>query len=210
MNMKWLERFRDLAVQISTWSKDPSRQVGAVIVDAERRVVGMGYNGFPRGVSDDPARYEEKSVKLRMVVHAEANAILNARGSVSGCSMIVTSFPCSECAKLIIQSGVDCVHSTMPADSGKWADDAEFSRQMLREADVHVVCDVVLRPDFARYSELLNMLAAALSDEQDPRCIPLMADRHAPSCACRTPDIVVASKLMAELQGRGIVRRTSM
>ncbi len=68
---KWDGRFMDMAALLATWSKDPSTKVGAIITDTERRVIGSGYNGFPRGVIDDPLRYEEKAVKYRLVVHAE-------------------------------------------------------------------------------------------------------------------------------------------
>lgn len=128
-----------LAEEYATWSKDPSTKVGAVIVDHERRTVGAGYNGFPRGVSDEPIRYETKMVKYKMVVHAEANAIMNAVKSVRDCTLYATKFPCSECTKLIIQMGVSHVVSPPPSDDGSvWAEDAKFSLQMLNEAVISV------------------------------------------------------------------------
>lgn len=135
---KWDDRFMEMARLLSTWSKDPSTKVGAVIVDEERRIVGTGYNGFPRHVKDDPVRYEEKLVKYSMIVHSEANAILNAAKSVRGCTMYSTKFPCSECTKLIIQSGVARVIAPIPSPEGKWADDARFSKAMFSEALVLV------------------------------------------------------------------------
>lgn len=93
-------------------SKDPSSQVGACIVDDKKRIIGVGYNGFPRGCGDDQFPWG-KSDKNRLnqkymyVVHAEANAILNKNlMDVSGMKMYVALFPCNECAKLIIQSGI--------------------------------------------------------------------------------------------------------
>lgn len=135
----WASRFGVLAQLVSTWSKDPLKKVGAVIVDGRRRIVSVGYNGFPRDVDDDPARYEEKSVKYAMIVHAEANAILNANAPVRGLWLFTTKYPCTECVKLIIQSGVDVIYSPMPSTSGKWADDSVIAKQMLAEACVQHV-----------------------------------------------------------------------
>lgn len=137
--MKWDNRFMRLANEYATWSKDPSTQVGAVIVDHERRTIGAGYNGFPRGVHDDPARYLEKMVKYKMVVHAEANAIMNAVKSVRDCTLYATKFPCTECTKLIIQMGISRVIAPPLVEDGSvWAEDAKFSITMLREACVSV------------------------------------------------------------------------
>lgn len=134
--MKWHKRFMELSNLISTWSKDPSTQVGSVIVDADRRIVGTGYNGFPRGVLDNPERYEEKSIKYKMVVHAEANAIMNAVKSVRDCMLFATKSPCSECVKLIIQMGIWKVVSPRPAIDGVWAEDSMYAMQMMKEAGV--------------------------------------------------------------------------
>jgi len=93
-------------------SKDPNTQVGACIVNADKRIVGIGYNGFPRGCSDEElpwAREAENPLdtKYPYVCHAEMNAILNKNSAdVKGCSIFVALFPCNECAKLIIQSGI--------------------------------------------------------------------------------------------------------
>lgn len=135
VDAKWIQRFADLAALVSGWSKDPSTKVGAVIVDHSCRVLSLGYNGFPRGVSDDAVRYEQKNVKYAMIVHSEANAILNAGHSVRECVMITTKSPCSECAKLIIQSGITDVYSPEPTP-GRWADDSMIARQMFQEAGV--------------------------------------------------------------------------
>ena len=127
-----------LAEEVATWSKDPSTKVGAIITDHSNRVIGLGYNGFPRGVSDTEDRYADKLVKYGLIVHAEANAILNALTSVKECLLYTTKFPCSECAKLIIQSGIVKVYAPAPATDGKWADDANFSIQMLNESGVEI------------------------------------------------------------------------
>lgn len=108
-------------------SKDPSTQVGACLVDTENKIVGIGYNGFPRGCSDDSlpwARHGEGGfldTKYAYVCHAEMNAILNRNiAPLHGCRMYVALFPCNECAKLIIQSGVKDVIYV----SDKYHDDA--------------------------------------------------------------------------------------
>ncbi len=134
--VKWHLRFLKLADHVAGWSKDPSTKVGAVIIDKDRRVVGMGYNGFPRGVLDSSERYENRPVKYKMIVHSEANAILNARTSVRDCTMYSTKFPCSECAKLIIQSEISEIYAPAPKADEVWTEDSHFSRQMFKEADV--------------------------------------------------------------------------
>lgn len=108
--LKWYRRFLKLAEHVSYWSKDPSTKVGAVIVDKHNRVVGMGYNGFPRGVMDHEERYADRPTKYKYVVHAELNAILNAAVPVDGATIFTYPFaPCTECAKAIIQAGIDRV-----------------------------------------------------------------------------------------------------
>lgn len=136
-NRKWDDRWIDLALHVADWSKDPSTKVGAVIVDHDRRPLGLGYNGFPRNVNDDPVRYQDKMVKYKLVVHSEANAIINSRGhDIRGMSMYVTKFPCSDCAKLIIQSGIDQIFCPRPSTDEPWATDSNFSQQMFSEAAV--------------------------------------------------------------------------
>ena len=107
----WDDYFMAVAFLSAMRSKDPSTQVGAAIVNPQRRIVGIGYNGFPAGCSDDALPWGrtgdgELDTKYPYVVHAETNAILNARGSVAGCTLYVALFPCNECAKLIIQAGI--------------------------------------------------------------------------------------------------------
>lgn len=109
---KWNKRFMALAEHVAQWSNDPCTKVGSVIVDfVDKRVVGMGYNGFPRHVDDCEARYEDRDVKYGLVVHAEANAILNANLDRHGSYNLYTTLsPCRECAKLIIQAGISDVY----------------------------------------------------------------------------------------------------
>lgn len=137
---KWDERFLLLAEHVAAWSKDPSTKVGCVLVDAHRRVIGMGYNGFPRGVSDDAARYDDRPTKYLMVQHAEANAVLNAVTSVRGSTAYVTHHPCATCAGLLIQAGVSRVVSFTPEGgiAERFADSFRAAATMLDEAGVSV------------------------------------------------------------------------
>ena len=108
--LSWDEYFMSMAHLSALRSKDPSTQVGAVIVDGDNRVVSIGYNGFPKGVSDDEFPWERNggglNTKYPFVVHAELNAILNSKRSVRDCKLYVSLFPCNECSKAIIQSGI--------------------------------------------------------------------------------------------------------
>ncbi len=109
--ISWDEYFMGVALLAAERSKDPSTQVGACIVDSQNRILSTGYNGFPQGCSDDefPWNRDEAlgETKYQFVVHAELNAILNARGkNLSGSKVYVALFPCHECAKAIIQSGI--------------------------------------------------------------------------------------------------------
>ncbi len=107
--ISWDEYFMGVALLAAMRSKDPNTQVGACIVDAENRILSTGYNGFPSGCSDDefPWDREGEDTKYPYVVHAELNAILNARGkNLYGSRIYVALFPCNECAKAIIQSGI--------------------------------------------------------------------------------------------------------
>lgn len=119
-------------------SKDPNTQVGACIVNDKNRVVGIGYNGMPYGCSDDEYPWgregEYHETKYAYVVHAELNAILNSTGSLDNCSIFVSLFPCNECAKAIIQSGI----SEVVYESDKYAEDTKVmaSKRMLQSAGV--------------------------------------------------------------------------
>lgn len=107
--ISWEEYFMGIALLSAQRSKDPNTQVGACIVDSNNRIVSVGYNGFPKGCSDDeyPWDREGENTKYPYVCHAELNAILNARGgSLENCRIYVPLFPCNECAKAIIQSGI--------------------------------------------------------------------------------------------------------
>ena len=109
--LSWDEYFMGIALLSSMRSKDPSTPVGACIVNSEKRILSMGYNGMPRCCSDDEFPWDKNEnpldSKYLYVCHAELNAILNcASGNVRGCTVYTTLFPCNECAKAIIQSGI--------------------------------------------------------------------------------------------------------
>ena len=112
---KYDVRYLELAKHISTWSKDPSTGVGAVAIGEKGQVLAQGYNVFPRGVNDSKARYENKDLKYRYVVHAEMNCIYNAGyngASLDGAHLYVYGLPvCNDCAKGIIQVGIERVIS---------------------------------------------------------------------------------------------------
>ncbi len=108
--ISWDEYFMGVAQLSSMRSKDEVSQVGACIVNQKNRIVGIGYNGFPIGCNDDLLPWEKNDKfldsKYAYVVHAEPNAILNSSVDLEGSKMYVTLYPCNECAKLIIQSGI--------------------------------------------------------------------------------------------------------
>ncbi len=108
--ISWDKYFMGVAALSAMRSKDPNTQVGACIVNQQKRIVGIGYNGLPYGCEDDKFSWEREgsflNTKYPYVVHAEPNAILNAISSLENCVIYVTLFPCNECSKLIIQSGI--------------------------------------------------------------------------------------------------------
>jgi len=141
--IKWHVRFINLATHIAQWSKDPSTKVGAVIVDSQRRVVSLGYNGLPRGVHDDYHILNNKELKLQVVKHAEENAILNSLLRPAGCTIYVTHHPCASCAGSIIQSGITrVVFLSVPVDNTfnqRWRQSIELAQTMFEQAGVEVL-----------------------------------------------------------------------
>ena len=139
---KWHKRFLDLSFHVAQWSKDPSTKVGAVIVDSERRVVSIGYNGLPRGVADDDGILNNKNIKLQMIKHAEENAILNSLLRPTSCTLYVTHHPCSSCAGSIVQSGIShVVYPTVIGDSAykeRWRESISLAQRIFMEANIKV------------------------------------------------------------------------
>ena len=142
MKDRWDDRYLDLAKHFSTWSKDPSRQIGAVAIGSKGQVLSQGYNGFPRGIFDTSERYEDKPTKYKYVVHAEMNCIYNAMfhgTSLANSTLYVYGLPvCSDCAKGIIQVGITRVVTPKLDDTipQLWIDSTELTKSMFREANV--------------------------------------------------------------------------
>ena len=137
--INWDEYFMGVSLLAAMRSKDPSTQVGACIVDNDNRILSTGYNGFPYGCSDDEFPWERtgerNDTKYPFVVHAELNAILNARGkNLSGAKIYVDLFPCNECAKAIIQSGIKEV--VYLSDKYAHTLDTIASKRMLKSAGI--------------------------------------------------------------------------
>ena len=132
---KWDKRFLELAKLVGSWSKDPSTQVGAVIVDENNRIVSVGYNGFPRGIEDNE-RLLNREEKYDIIVHAEVNALMFANKPVEKCTLYTWPFqPCSRCAGLIIQSGIKRVVSVVHSDE-RWKKNFTLARQLFHESGV--------------------------------------------------------------------------
>ncbi len=141
ISISWDRKYLNLAKEVSSWSKDPSTKVGAVAVGKVGQILAQGYNGFPRGIADTQERYDNRELKYKYVVHAEMNCIYNATHngvSLNGATLYVWGLPvCSECAKGIIQVGVDKivipVYNEIP---DKWKKSWEETKLLFDEANV--------------------------------------------------------------------------
>ena len=140
---KWEYRFMNLAKEFSTWSKDPSSQLGCVAVSPDRRILSQGYNGFPRGMSDAEELYDNRETKYKYIVHAEQNCIYNA--SLQGISLrdsilFIYGLPlCHECAKGVIQAGIKEVIMGFEATSERvevWKESFKTTSLMLFSCNV--------------------------------------------------------------------------
>lgn len=117
---KWDKRFLELAETISTWSKDPSTKVGALIVRGKNNFISLGYNGFPSYMPDFEGDYIDRSYKLDHIIHAEENAILNAKGDLTNCTIYTyPMMPCHNCMIRIGQAGIKRVVSFV-SDNPRW------------------------------------------------------------------------------------------
>tara|TARA_B000000477_G_scaffold124379_1_gene131820 strand:+ start:3530 stop:3997 length:468 start_codon:yes stop_codon:yes gene_type:complete len=143
----WGRKYTSLAKEISTWSKDPSTQVGAVVIGEKGQLLSQGYNGFPRGINDTDDRLNNRERKYELVVHAEMNAIYNASFngvSLKDSTLYVYGLPiCSECAKGIIQVGIKKVVATRPRIyNSDWDKSTKAAEALFREAEVMYLIDV--------------------------------------------------------------------
>lgn len=150
--ISWDEYFMGIALLSAKRSKDPSTQVGACIVDEDNKVVSIGYNGMPRQLDESKLTWEKGeglNSKYLYVCHAEFNAILNIRNgsSLKGCTLYVTLFPCNECAKAIIQTGIKKIIYL----SDKYAD----SVSTLASKKMFELAGVKLEKYQGRYSEVI-------------------------------------------------------
>lgn len=134
----WDEAFMQMARVIAQRSKDPSTQAGACIVNEKNIIIGVGYNGFPRGCADEKLPWEREGkleeTKYAYVVHAEENAVLNTESSTEGARLYCTLFPCNGCTKIIIQKGI----KEVIYENDKYHDKPEWmaSRRMLELAGI--------------------------------------------------------------------------
>ena len=142
MSFKWDERYLRLAKEVATWSKDPSKQVGAIAIGEKGQVLSQGYNGFPRKVNETEERLTVRETKYKYVVHAEMNCIYNATftgASLNNATMYVWGLPvCNECAKGLAQVGVKRVVSpkTVADVPDKWKISAINTVDLLKEVGI--------------------------------------------------------------------------
>jgi len=140
MDVKWDQRYLKLAEEVASWSKDPSRKIGAVAVGTKGQVLAQGYNGFPRGIDDSEERYNDRERKYGLVVHAEMNVIYNATYngvSLDGATLYVTGLPvCSDCAKGIIQVGIKRVVMKYMVIPSTWVTSWNKTQEMFNETSI--------------------------------------------------------------------------
>ena len=140
MMTDWDKRFLKLAKHISKWSKDPSTQVGCVVVGPDRELRSTGFNGLPRGIEDNEQRLNNREIKYPLICHAEENAIMHAARigmSLKDCTAYVTWPPCTRCARSLIQAGISSI--VYPKDieiPDRWMEDFNLSLNMLKEANI--------------------------------------------------------------------------
>ena len=138
----WNKRFIDVAKLVASWSKDRNRKVGCVIVDKDNRIISTGYNGFPSGINDDVDSRQERPAKYLFTEHAERNSIYSAVNhgiSTKGCTMVLEWYPCADCARAIIQSGIKKVVCGEPDfNDDRWGESFKASAEMFEEAGIEI------------------------------------------------------------------------
>lgn len=150
MSERWDRHFLGMAHYHSNLSKDPSTRVGAVIIGPDREILSAGFNGFPRGIEDTPERLNDRDMKLKLIVHAEMNALLAAARTgmrLKGCSLFLAATddsgevwggpPCTRCAVEIIQVGItEIVSYPIKSAPSRWHADLELSKKLIWEAGI--------------------------------------------------------------------------
>ena len=150
MNQRWDNHFLGMALYHSKLSKDPSTRVGSVIVGSDREILSAGFNGFPRGIADTHERLHNRDTKLKLVVHAEMNALLAAARTgmkLKGCTLYLAATddsglvwggpPCTRCTVEIIQVGIsEIVSYPVKAVPSRWQEDLTFARSLIDEAGI--------------------------------------------------------------------------
>jgi dCMP deaminase len=139
---KWHKRFLELAKLVSTWSKDPSTQVGSVIVNDKNRIVSLGFNGYPRGVKDEGL--DNREVKYLKILHGEINSILFSKQDLTDCTIYVYPLPpCANCTSVIIQSGISKIVVLENQNKTKmlerWSQHNLIAKEMAEEAEVEII-----------------------------------------------------------------------
>jgi dCMP deaminase len=150
MSLRWDRAFIRQSLEWAAMSKDPNTSVGAVVVGPDREVRSTGFNGFPRGIIDTPDRLNNRDLKLKLIVHAERNAICNAARigvSLKGCSLYLAATdaskmiwggpPCTACTIELIQCGiVEIISLPKKSVPSRWHDDLEMAESLLAEANI--------------------------------------------------------------------------
>lgn len=146
----WDARWLELATLIASWSKDRSTKVGCVVIGGGNQILTGGYNGFPRGVNDDVDDRHERPAKYKWTEHAERNAIYNAARygiALAGTMIYIPWYPCTDCARGIIQAGIKTVIAVKPDwDDPRWGPDFLISEEMMSEAGVAIRLVPAVRP----------------------------------------------------------------
>ncbi len=154
--LSWPQYFMSLALVASLKSKDQSTQVGAVIIDNKsRKIVSSGYNGFPRYL-DDNRIPQTRPEKYFYVVHAELNAILHAQRDLTDCTMYVTVFPCSECMKAVIQTGLKNIVYLNDLSGGDWDESKKATMKLTDLAGIKI-------ERFAENNEIIDFLRSKVN-----------------------------------------------
>jgi len=138
--MKWDKRFIELAYLVASWSKDNSTKCGAVIVDENKRIVSVGFNGFPKNTNDDEKLYDNREEKYRRIIHAEQNCLAFSYRDVTGFTLYCTHCPCAQCAAMVVQRGICRVVFKKPTKEflSRWGSDIRISLDMFKEANVEM------------------------------------------------------------------------